>query len=286
MPQPEFTRSDLLHAALAAVRDGAGEVMRIYEDNVERLRSTRSREVSLFEYASQRSDRAIIAALWRYAPEVAIVSERGDDLAFVGEEMLEQPAWFVDPLDGANGFNRSTGAFTIGIGLVERCNPILGVVYAPDRGVLYAGEVECGAVRAAVDWERWCGGDRTLDVLEEAAWLPQNRRYPQRFRLFVPEGRMSGETRAYVEERRSEEPELELDSAPCPIRLCAVAEGTAEEATTLDPSMEWNTAAGDAIARAAGCHVRMWPDGFSLIYNKSAHSNPAFIVTGAGVPVH
>ena len=259
--------------------------MRIYDDNTERLNGTAGTGEKLFDYANQRAERAIAAALWRYAPDVLIASEHGDDVAIVGSEMVDQPAWLVEPLHGAGEFARGTGGFTINIALIERSTPVLGVVYAPDRGVLYAGEVETGAVRAEVDWNYWMDDYRTepIEVLERAVALPQGRHYPDRFRLLIPRGRKSRELQDYIRDRRKDEPELEADATAGPLRFCAVAEGTAEEAITLSSTMEWTTAAGHAVAQAAGCRVCVWRGGFSLLYNKEARENPPFVVTGAFV---
>jgi 3'(2'), 5'-bisphosphate nucleotidase len=92
---------------------------------------------------------------------------------------------------------------------------------------------------------------------------------------------MSPETEAFVEARRSRQPGLSLISAGSSLKLCRVAEGSADEYPRFAPTMEWDTAAGDAIARAAGCDVLRWkedaPAG-SVVYNKPDLHNPWFLV--------
>ena len=94
---------------------------------------------------------------------------------------------------------------------------------------------------------------------------------------------MSAETEAFIERRRARYPDLVLESAGSSLKLCRVAEGAADEYPRFAPTMEWDTAAGDAIARAAGCRVCIWdPEteatAGALRYNKSDLYNPWFLV--------
>ena len=89
---------------------------------------------------------------------------------------------------------------------------------------------------------------------------------------------LSPETAAFIEELRKEHPDLELISSGSSLKICLVAEGKADIYPRHAPTMEWDTAAGDAIARAAGCQVVNAQTGQPLIYNKEDLHNPWFIV--------
>ena len=94
---------------------------------------------------------------------------------------------------------------------------------------------------------------------------------------------MSPATSDFIEARRRRHGDLNLVTAGSSIKICRVAEGGADEYPRFAPTMEWDTAAGDAVARAAGCEVRQWDEinnkaGEPLIYNKPDLHNPWFLV--------
>ena len=89
---------------------------------------------------------------------------------------------------------------------------------------------------------------------------------------------MSPETEQFVSQMRLRHTDVQLVSSGSSIKICLVAEGRADVYPRFAPTMEWDTAAGDAVARAAGCAVTDASTGLPLLYNKADLHNPWFLV--------
>ncbi len=211
--------------------------------------------------ADRAAHRVIAGGLARLAPDVPILSEEGRHVPF-DERRRWRRLWVVDPLDGTKEFIKRNGEFTVNIALVEHGDPVLGVVYAPVPDLLYF------AVHGGGAWRRQGHGPAE----------PIRARAPDPARGLT-----------VVQSRSHPSPDLEAYLAGLPVaetlargsslKLCAVAEGSADLYPRLGPTMEWDTAAGHAVVEAAGGAVRT-PAGQPLRYNKPDLLNPHFIVTG------
>ncbi|MFN2312536.1 MAG: 3'(2'),5'-bisphosphate nucleotidase CysQ [Spirochaetia bacterium] len=215
-------------------------------------------------------------------------------LPILSEEAAHQPFaeraewgafWLVDPLDGTKEFVKRNGEFTVNIALVENGEPIMGVVYAPHLGELYWGGVGLGAFKLRNN------SPSRFHVMADSATLTKHgtalpdpaagrtRSNGQRpFTVVASRSHMSPETEAFVQEQRAAHPELQLVSAGSALKLCLVAEGSADLYPRFAPTMEWDTGAGHAVAAAAGCSVDEYPAGTPLRYNKENLVNPWFLV--------
>lgn len=98
------------------------------------------------------------------------------------------------------------------------------------------------------------------------------------FVVVASRSHMTMETELYIEEVRRRHVQVELMNSGSSIKICLVAEGTADSYPRFAPTMEWDTAAGDAVARAAGRHVVNVQTGLPLVYNKEDLHNPWFLV--------
>jgi len=215
--------------------------------------------------ADCRSHRIITEGLREHFPGIPVVSEEGGRTADWAERRSWSRFWLVDPLDGTKEFVKRNGEFTVNIALVEDGFPVFGVIHVPVPGDLYWGGVREGA------WlERPAGA--------EAVRLRVRRVEP-------------GRPLVVVQSRSHPSPALESYlaglnversiSAGSALKLCLVAEGRGDLYPRLGPTMEWDTAAGQAIVEAAGGTVRDL-DGNRLRYNKESMKNPHFIVRGGG----
>jgi len=300
----------MIRAALA----GGREVMRVYAGEIAvELKDDRS---PLTE-ADRRSHDAIVGILTAAAPDIPLLSEEGAHTAH-GTRAGWTRYFLIDPLDGTKEFIKRNGEFTVNVALVERVAeggayprgaspsegaaarwaPVAGVVYAPDLGELFVGD-RAGARMwsglAAPEEARLeeAGGGVSprgaaapaLPAEGDALRLPRSHRSDRRpYTVIASRSHMSPETEAFVAARRAEYPDLTLLSAGSSLKLCRVAEGAADEYPRFAPTMEWDTAAGDAVARAAGCTVLEWdhetgaPSG-PLRYNKEDLHNPWFLVS-------
>jgi 3'(2'), 5'-bisphosphate nucleotidase len=202
----------------------------------------------------------IVSGLQGLSPEFPVLSEEGAERPYESRQGWRR-FWLVDPLDGTKEFIRRNGEFTVNIALIEDGVPVLGVVHAPVLGRTYSG------VRGEGAWRRdgdaapvridACGtGDGELAVVA-------SRSHP-------------GPLLAGFLDRL---PEHRLVSMGSSLKLCLVAEGTADVYPRLGPTMEWDTAAAHAVVSAAGGEVLDF-EGRPLEYNKENLLNPHFIVLG------
>jgi 3'(2'), 5'-bisphosphate nucleotidase len=199
-----------------------------------------------------------------------IVGHLGDELPIVAEEGAATDGaaqgasfWLVDPLDGTKEFLSRNGEFTVNIALIEDGVPVLGVVLAPALGRLFAAGpeeqpfVEDAAGRREIS---------TRAVPEEGATIVSSRSH--------------GDAGALADFSASRRVAASI-SAGSSLKFCLVAAGEADIYPRFGRTMEWDTAAGDAIVRAAGGRVTD-VHGETLGYGKPGFENPHFIAWGRG----
>jgi len=242
------------------------EIMRIYQTDFAVIKK---QDASPVTEADQRAEAIILAGLAELAPEIAIVAE---EEAAAGRVPQAQSRFFlVDPLDGTKEFVSRNGEFTVNIGLIEEGEPVMGAVYAPALGKLYWGQKGEGAHMADV-----------IDGRIENVRAIHVRKAPSDGLLAVGSRSHGGaETQAYLEAF----PIRDFVAAGSSLKFCLIAAGEADIYPRMGRTMEWDTAAGDAILRAAGGRVETL-DGRPLIYGKrdipleSDFANPFFVAFG------
>lgn len=275
-------RGDLLATAVrASVRAGRA-TLDVYRSEIE---VEYKEDRSPLTEADRRSDEIIVAHL--KPTGIPILSEEGRDVP-PAERRRWRRLWIVDPLDGTKEFVKRLDEFTINIALVEDRRPTLGVVFVPAMGVLYFGRSEDGSFRlddpgaiAALAGAAAEGrGRAVLDRLRpHAQRLPVDVAPHTPFVVVGSRSHQTPELHAYVEEKRRERGDVRFVSAGSSLKYCLVAEGRADVYPRLGPTMEWDTAAGQAIAEAAGASVVRHDTGQPLLYNKEDLLNPWHVVT-------
>lgn len=204
---------------------------------------------------------------------IPVLSEEGRDIPF--EERAQWRAlWVVDPIDGTKEFIKRNGEFTVNIALVQDGIPVLGVIYVPVSGELYVGTVEGGAFKATC----LVGSDvKAETAMATAMPLPlENGGRP--FTVVASRSHMSTETEAFISGLRNLHGEVDLISKGSSLKLCMVAEGRADCYPRFAPTMEWDTAAGQAICMAAGFDVIDQRTGKTMRYNREDLLNAWFLV--------
>lgn len=151
----------------------------------------------------------------------------------------------------------------------------MGVIYVPVKRVLYVGIEGIGAYRLSDVTSR--NGASLEELTARAVRLPMEAEH-DRFVIVASRSHSTPETEKYIEEARASHRAVELISSGSSIKICLVAEGTADVYPRFAPTMEWDTAAGHAIARAAGREVYRAGTDTPLEYNKEDLLNPWFIV--------
>lgn len=280
-----FQRRELIVAMLEATKHASRQVMSIVYGESGELSG--KNESDRFDYAAQRSEHVISEVLWQHAGSIPLVSETGDDVFLDSTPIVSQPAWLFSPLSGIDQFLSDNGTFTVSIGLVEHSEPKLGVVYAPALERLYLGEVEQGSVVAGVAPDRWPDdedGD-ILALIERARLLPTRKTEPGSRVLAVDLTRWEQQGGKYINSLLENGDSVQVVDRAHPLELCLVAEGAADEAAVPDTTKEWESAAADAIVRAAGCRVGLFGEGTPLTYNKPDRTNPPFSVIRKSAPM-
>ena len=183
--------------------------------------------------------------------------------------------WIVDPVDGTKEFIKRNGEFTVNIALVRDGKAVLGVVLAPVLGHLYVGEAGIGAWRLDVSMDSGVDLEQTWAAKQA---LPMGAPSDRPFTVVASRSHMSPETEAFVDEKRTAHGNVELISKGSSLKLCMVAEGTADAYPRFAPTMEWDTAAGQAVCEAAGCDVIDQNTGEPMRYNREALLNAWFLV--------
>jgi 3'(2'), 5'-bisphosphate nucleotidase len=205
--------------------------------------------------------------------EIPVLSEEGKAIPYEERKDWKQ-LWIVDPIDGTKEFIKRNGEFTVNIALIENQMPLIGVIFVPVTGELYFSSKEIGAFKVNVNLEAF----DVESLLSKANKLPLQRK-DKTFRVVASRSHMSPETEEYVQQMRDIHGEVKLISKGSSLKLCMVAEGTANCYPRFAPTMEWDTAAGQAICEHAGFEVIDWDTKKNMLYNRDEKLNNWFLVT-------
>lgn len=253
-----------IHAAIAA----GAEIMNVYNHPETNWEVEYKADNSPLTIADRRAHEAIVSVL--AACEIPILSEEGAHAPYDSRKDWER-MWVVDPLDGTKEFVKRNGEFTVNIALVENGTPTLSALYVPCTALLYYGKVGAGAWRVKI------GADGNFAEEPQALPIPELSKSAV-CTVVMSRSHNSPETLAYVEKLRERYGTVEAIQAGSSLKICRVAEGAALEYPRFGPTMEWDTAAGDAIVRASGGKMVHAETGLPLVYNKEDLHNPWFIV--------
>lgn len=259
-----LTRNDLALAALACSAGAA-----ILAVRAAALASDTKPDGSPVTEADRRAERIIldgIAVIWPGLPVIAEEAVSGGQVPVVADTFV-----LVDPLDGTREFIAGRAEFTVNIALVRHRVPVCGVVFAPATGAMFLAGEGGGAWRADVDGCRppGDGAFRRIGVRPCGAGLV----------ALVSHSHGDEMTEAWL----AGQPVVARRNIGSSLKFCLIAAGEADVYPRFGPTMEWDTAAGDAVLRAAGGKV-LQPDGAPFLYGKAATGfrNGPFIARGGG----
>lgn len=263
----------LLLAIRAAVEAGA-KIMEVYTDPNADFEIERKADNSPLTTADKKAHEAIAEIL--KATPYPILSEEGKKIA-AEERQSWNELWIVDPLDGTKEFIKRNGEFTVNIAYVKNGIPEAGVIFIPVKKELYIADCGQGAYKLCDITS--LGNHETWETLvARATCLPySNNRQSDTFIVVASRSHLSPETEAYIEEMKKQHAHVETISSGSSLKLCLIAEGKADVYPRFAPTMEWDTAAGHAIIRAAGKEVYQANTTHPLQYNKTDLLNPWFI---------
>ena len=264
----------LLHKAICASVLAGNEILKVYHSDDFEVEF--KNDNSPLTKADKQANDVINRVL--FSTEIPILSEEGREISYEERKQWTK-LWIVDPLDGTKEFIKRNGEFTVNIALVEDGCPVLGVVYVPDSKVLYYGIIGTGSFKINL-------GEYNIDSILELGivkLIEMSDRLPAEvsgdvFKVVGSRSHMSKETEEYIEHLTKKHPNVEVVSAGSAIKLCLVAEGVANEYPRFAPTMEWDTAAGHAIANQAGKKVFAFGTEEELTYNRENNVNGWFLV--------
>jgi len=260
--------SELTQLAIKAAIEASKDILTIYKsDDFEIERKEDNSPLTKADKAAHK----IISSILQDS-KIPILSEEGKSIPYETRKYWDK-LWIVDPIDGTKEFIKRNGEFTVNIALIENNRPVIGVIIAPASGVLYFSEKNIGAFKSTTNLDYF----NPENLLAEALPLPLNHENKV-YTVVASRSHLSKETEAYVENLRTKHGEVEFISKGSSLKLCMMAEGMANCYPRFAPTMEWDTAAGQAICEAAGFQVIDFKTKKSMIYNREDLLNNWFIV--------
>lgn len=260
-----LANDDLMEVMQQAALEAGHEIMRFYENGCEIVLKQDASPVSEADHVAEA---IILNHLRAFLPDIPVIAEE-EMAAGQGPVEVREQFFLVDPLDGTKEFVLRNGDFTVNIALIEQGIPVAGVVYAPVSGMLYCGSpagarqyhVHQDALTCEVRLQvRECGAQRTA---------------------VASRSHNTVETDTYLREQSI----TSCVSVGSSLKFCLLAAGQADVYPRFSRTMEWDTAAGDAVLRAAGGRT-LTLDDRPLTYGKrdqlpeSDYANPSFIAYG------
>ncbi len=208
--------------------------------------------------ADTKANEIICNALMELYPNIPIMSEENKQTEYEIRKNWEY-YWCIDPIDGTKEFIKKNDEFTVNIALIHKNAPVLGVVYAPAIDETYKAKKGEGAYK----------NNQKLP-------LKTNQTPEKKLSVVASKSHLSEETQAFIDNLKTET--IEQVSKGSSLKLCMVAEGVADIYPRLAPTMEWDTAAADAIVRESGKMTYQFENDEAVLYNKKNLLNPWFIV--------
>jgi 3'(2'), 5'-bisphosphate nucleotidase len=248
----------LLEAAETAAFAAGAAILDIYASDFAVARKSDASPVTL---ADGKAEAIILSHLAAAAPDIPVIAEEQAE-ALGLPDRIPPRFWLVDPLDGTKEFVKRNGEFTVNIALVEQGRPVLGVIGIPVKGVVYGA-----------------AGPDTAYVVDTAGRIRSiAARHCPSHGATVAYSRSHADT-TRLEDWLADYAVAERVVAGSALKFCLIAEGAADLYPRFGPTMEWDTAAGQALVEAAGGSMTRL-DGTPFRYGKPGFRNPGFVVRG------
>ena len=243
-------------ALLDIARQAGAGILEVYNNTAEGIAVTYKEDASPLTMADSVSHQIIAGKLAALTPGIPILSEEGKDIPYE-ERKAWAYYWCVDPLDGTKEFIKRNGEFTVNIALIHHNVPVLGVIYVPVTGVMYYGGTSIGSWKISPD-----------TLLKQLGPQPETGEWTA----------VASRTHSSADEeaKLTKYKVTKTISAGSSLKFCMVAEGSAQIYYRHGPTMEWDTAAGHAIAIYSGAFMTT-PTGEPFLYNKPSLLNGSFM---------
>ncbi len=245
--------------------EAGDRIMKIYDSADFEVRA--KSDASPVTAADEAADALISEGLAEAFPQTALVTE--EQAASHAQNVTT--FLIVDPLDGTKEFIQRRGDFTVNIAYVENGVPLRGVVYAPAKGRLFYTLPDGRAVEETAPFDK----EQPGEVHPITVSVPDNRA----LMVVASKSHRDQATDDYIARYAVRD----MTSAGSSLKFCLVATGEADIYPRLGRTMEWDTAAGDAVLRGAGGAMVRFDDHAPFTYGKPGFENPFFIAYAPGV---
>ena len=251
---------DILNIAI----DAGKEILKIYKKNFNVDLKTDNSPIT---EADINSNNLIKKRLIEIEKNIPILTE--ESLVNWETRRVWEKYWLIDPLDGTKEFINRNGEFTVNISLIENNLPIFGVIYAPEKSLLYYGKKNNGSYKFITQ--------DNINTLSEFKKININNNITSNIKIIGSRSHSNKDFQIWVEKNFSQ---YELISIGSSLKFCFLAEGTADIYPRLGPTSEWDIAAGHIILEEAGGILKSF-DNKDILYNtKDNIINPNFLACG------
>lgn len=253
--------------AIKASIQAGKEIMEVYETDFD---VEKKGDNSPLTIADKRAHEKISSMLEGLG--FPILSEEGKEIPYEKRKNWDY-YWIVDPLDGTKEFIKKNGEFTVNIAFMKGNYPLAGVIYVPAKEHLYFGyqSVRAFYTDDVSDFQH-------IGELVMRAKNLRKEKFNRNFTVVGSRSHMSPETEEFISQLKKEHKKIDIASMGSSLKICLVAHQKADVYPRFAPTMEWDTAAGQAIAEGAKKKVLNYETGERMEYNKKNLLNPWFIV--------
>lgn len=266
-----MTNEQLLEIALKATLKAGGKIMQVY---AKPFKVNYKEDDSPVTEADRKASKIIVEELAQ--TQIPVISEEENIPAYEERKNFKR-IWLVDPLDGTKEFVKKNGEFSVNIGLIENNFPLLGVVYMPVLKEIYFAAPSIGSYKIGHEILTQQNAEEfsLQQFVENAKKLPAQK--PHKYTVVASRSHLSKETFAHLQNLKYEKGETDIVYSGSSVKMCWVAEGRAHQYPRFGRTMEWDTAAGQAIVENAGGTFLNFKTKKRLDYNKQELGNPDFI---------
>jgi len=260
---------ELLSIAIIASVKAGEAIMKVYSNKIDVVYKEDESPLTL---ADKNANKIINKYLVK--SKIPIISEENKILTYEERKNWKQ-CWIVDPLDGTKEFIKRNGEFTVNIALIKNNKPIIGVIYVPVSKTLYFTSDNSSKSYKALLKTNTIIID---EIFNNAVQIFPNQKNNNILRIVGSRSHLNDTTKNYISKIEKKN-KTRIVSKGSSLKFCLVAEGEAEIYPRFAPTMEWDTAAGQAICEAVGVKVTDVTTNEPLKYNKQNLLNPHFLVT-------
>ena len=260
---------ELLSIAIIASVEAGEAIMKVYSNKIDVVYKEDESPLTL---ADKNANKIINKHLVK--SKIPIISEENKVLTYEKRKNWKE-CWIVDPLDGTKEFIKRNGEFTVNIALIKNNKPIIGVIYVPVSKTLYFTSDDSSKSYKVLLKTNIIIID---EIFNNAVEIFPSEINNNILRIVGSRSHLNDTTKNYISKIEKKN-KTKIVSKGSSLKFCIVAEGGAEIYPRFAPTMEWDTAAGQAICEAVGVKVIDVTTNEPLKYNKQNLLNPHFLVS-------